>query len=353
LAVTGLSRDVSWGFYLAQLTFLVGVAASAVMVVLPYYLHNYKAFGKLTIIGEFTAVAAVSMCGLFLFVDIGQPMRALNVFLYPSPKSIVFWDSMVLIGYLLINIIVGWRVTEAERNGVKPEAWVYPIIYMSIPWAFAIHTVTAFLYCGLGARGFWLTAIMAPRFLASAFSAGPAFLVLVCLFLRKTTRFDPGKAAIQTLAKIITYGLLANLFFLGCEIFVVFYSGVPGHLSHFQFLYFGLEGHAGLVPWMRSALFLMSGSLVLLIIPATRKNETILAVTCGCLFIGTWIDKGMGLIIGGFVPTPLHEIVDYTPSLYELLIALGIFGIGLLTLTLLLKIAISVKEEQMRPQRLP
>lgn len=352
LAITGLSRDVSWGFYIAQLTFLVGVAASAVMVVLPYYLHNHKEFGKLTIIGEFTAVAAVSMCGLFLFVDIGQPMRAMNVFLYPSPQSIVFWDSLVLIGYLLINIVVGWRVTEAERNGVKPEAWVYPIIYLSIPWAFAIHTVTAFLYCGLGARGFWLTAIMAPRFLASAFSAGPAFLVLVCLILRKTTRFDPGKAAIQTLAKIITYGLLANLFFLGCEIFVVFYSGLPGHLSHFRYLYFGLEGHATLVPWMRSALFLMLGSAVFLIIPATRKNETVLAVTCVCLFIGTWIDKGIGLITGGFVPTPLHQIVDYVPTIPELLIAMGIFGIGLLTLTLLLKIAISVKEEQMQPHSL-
>jgi molybdopterin-containing oxidoreductase family membrane subunit len=124
LGITGLSRDVSWGFYIAQLTFLVGVAASAVMVVLPYYLHDFKEFGKLTIVGEFTAVAAVSMCGLFLFVDIGQPMRALNVFLYPSPKSVVFWDSIVLIGYLFINIIVGWKVTEAERNGVKPESWV-------------------------------------------------------------------------------------------------------------------------------------------------------------------------------------------------------------------------------------
>ncbi len=348
LGVTGLSRDVSWGFYIAQLTFLVGVAASAVMVVLPYYLHDYKALGKLTIIGEFTAVAAVSMCGLFLFVDIGQPMRALNVFFYPSPRSIVFWDSIVLIGYLLINIVVGWRVTEAERNGVKPERWVYPIIYLSIPWAFAIHTVTAFIYCGMGGRGFWLTAIMAPRFLASAFSAGPAFLVLVCLLLRKTTRFDPGREAIQSLAKIITYGLLANLFFLGCEVFVVFYSRLPHHMAHFQYLYIGLEGHATLVPWMWSALFLMLGALMLLVVPTTRKNETVLALACTALFIGTWIDKGIGLVTGGFVPTPLHKVVDYAPTIPELLISLGIFGIGLLMLTVLLKIAISVKEEQMQ-----
>ncbi|NNK85631.1 MAG: polysulfide reductase NrfD, partial [Desulfobacterales bacterium] len=284
LGITGLSRDISWGFYVAQLTFLVGVAASAVMVVLPYYLHNYKEFGKLTILGEFTAVAAVSMCGLFLFVDIGQPMRAFNVFLYPSPQSMVFWDSIVLIGYLFINIIVGWNVIEAERNNVKPQFWVYPLIYLSIPWAFAIHTVTAFLYSGLAARGFWLTAVMAPRFLASAFAAGPAFLILLCFVIRKFAGFDPGKAPIQSLAKIIVYALIANLFFLGCEVFVAFYSKIPEHMDHLTYLYFGLAGHSTLVPWMWTALGLMLFGLIILIIPITRRNETVLSIACLMVF---------------------------------------------------------------------
>jgi molybdopterin-containing oxidoreductase family membrane subunit len=345
LAITGLSRDVSWGFYVAQLTFLVGVAASAVMVVLPYYLHNYKAFGKITILGEFTAVAAVSMCGLFLFVDIGQPLRALNVFLYPSPQSIVFWDSMVLIGYLFLNIIVGWNVIEAERYAAKPQFWVYPLIFLSIPWAFAIHTVTAFLYCGIPGRGFWLTAIMAPRFLASAFAAGPAFLILLCFIIRKFGGFDPGVEPVQTLAKIITYALSANLFFLACEVFVVFYSGIPEHLDHFKYLYAGLDGHNLLVPWMWTALGLMVLALLLFIIPATRRNETSLAVACVVVFIGIWIDKGLGLITGGFVPTPMHRVVDYIPTLPELVISMGIYGIGLLILTVLVKIALMVKQE--------
>jgi len=345
LGITGLSRDVTWGFYIAQLTFLVGVAASAVMVVLPYYLHNYIEFGKLTIIGEFTAVASICMCGLFLFVDIGQPMRALNVFLYPSPQSIVFWDSIVLIGYLLINTVVGWKVTEAERNGVKPESWVYPLIYLSIPWAVAIHTVTAFLYCGLAGRGFWLTAIMAPRFLASAFSSGPAFLILLCLLLKRLSNFDPGSTAIQSLAKIVAYALTANLFFLGCEAFVVFYSGIPEHMDHFRYLYSGLEGRSALVPWMWTALGLMFTALALLIISSTRRNQAILTVACAAVFTGTWIDKGLGLITGGFVPTPLHEIVEYVPTAPELLISLGIYGVGLLILTILIKIAMAVKTE--------
>jgi [DsrC]-trisulfide reductase subunit P len=345
LAVTGLSRDVSWGFYIAQLTFLVGVAASAVMVVLPYYLHNYKVFGQITILGEFTAVASVCMCGLFLFVDIGQPMRALNVFLYPSPKSVVFWDALVLNGYLLLNIIVGWNVLEAERNNVNSQTWVKPLIYLSIPWAFAIHTVTAFLYCGMAGRGYWMTAIMAPRFLASAFSSGPAFLIILCLVIRKVSTFDPGQKAIQALAKIATYGLLANLFFLGCEVFVVFYSGIPEHKVHFQYLYGGLEGHGVLVPWMWAAVLLMVASAVLLVNPITRQHDRTLIVACIALFTGTWIDKGLGLIAGGFIPSPLHKVVDYTPTLIELFISLGIYAIGAFILTILFKIAVGVKSE--------
>ena len=347
LAVTGLSRDVSWGFYIAQLTFLVGVAASAVMVVLPYYLHNYKAFGQITILGEFTAVASVCMCGLFLFVDIGQPMKALNVFLYPSPKSIVFWDALVLNGYLFLNILVGWNVLEAERNDVNSPAWIRPLIYMSIPWAFAIHTVTAFLYCGMPGRGFWLTAIMAPRFLASAFSSGPAFLIILCKIIRKVSTFDPGKKAIQALAKIATYGLLANLFFLACEVFVVFYSGIPEHKAHFQYLYLGLENYGALVPWMWTALILMIVAAMLLVNPITRRNDDVLIVACIALFTGTWIDKGMGLISGGFIPTPLHKTMDYIPTLIELTISLGIYAVGAFILTLLFKIAIGVKRENL------
>ena len=345
LAITGLSRDVSWGFYIAQLTFLVGVAASAVMLVLPYYLHNYKVFGKITIIGEFVAVSSICMCLLFLFVDLGQPMRALNIFLYPTPGSILFWDSIVLFGYLLLNIIIGWNVLEAERNGIAPPRWVKPLIYLSIPWAFAIHTVTAFIYCGLPGRGFWLTAILAPRFLASAFASGPALLILLCMALKKLTRFDPGREAVQTLSKIVTYGLVANLFFLLCEVFVVFYARIPDHMDHFIYLYRGIGGKGVLVPWMWTSVFLMGFALLFLLVPATRTETKTLAIACFMVFSGTWIDKGLGLISGGFIPSPLHQVNEYLPTLPELAISLGIYGVGMLCLTILLKIAISVKKE--------
>ena len=345
LGITGMSRDVSWGFYIAQFTFLVGVAAGAVMVVLPYYLHNYKAFGRITVLGEFLAVASVIMCVLFIFVDLGQPIRIMNVLLHPTPNSVLFWDMIVLNGYLLLNIIIAWKVLEAERNNVAPAHWLKILSYISIPWAVSIHTVTAYLYCGLPGRGFWLTAILAPRFLSSAFAAGPALLILLCMIVRKFTKFDPGKEQIQSLAKVVAYAICVNVFFFLCEVFVVFYSRIPEHMDHLKYLFVGLHGHGALVPWMWASMILMVVSIILLVNPVTRKNETVLLAACIAVFIGTWIDKGLGMISGGFVPNPLHHVNEYIPTIPEVLIAIGIWAIGFLILTVLYKITVTIKQE--------
>lgn len=346
LGITGMGRDVSWGFYIGQFTYLVGVAAAGVMVVLPYYIHHYKAFGRITILAEFMAIGAVTMCLLFILVDLGNPVRMINVILHPTPNSVLFWDMIVLNGYLFLNIFIGWNVLMAERKGSPPPGWVKPFIYLSIPWAISIHTVTAYLYAGLPGRHFWLTAIMAPRFLASAFCAGPALLVLLCLIVKKTTKFDPGKEQIQTLGSIVTYALILNVFFFVCELFTVFYSQIPGHMHHFHYLFFGHEGYGGkLIPLMWLAFACMTAAIILLVVPVTRRNEGILTVACVLTVIGTWIDKGFGLVVGGFVPNPLEKYVTYWPTVPEALITLGVWATGFLVISLLYKVATSVKLE--------
>jgi Ni/Fe-hydrogenase subunit HybB-like protein len=344
LGLTGLHRDVSWGLYIGQFTFLVGVAASAVMLVIPYYLHDFKKFGKIVILGEFLAISAVTMCILFIFVDMGQPMRIMNVVLHPTLNSVMFWDSVVLSGYLAINLLVGWVTLSADRKGVPPPKWIKFFIYLSIPWAVSIHTVTAFLYSGLPARHFWLSAVMAARFLASAFAAGPALLIILSLIVRKVSSFDPGKEPVQAVGKIVTYAMFANVFLLGLEFFTAFYSGIPGHALPFKYLYVGLEGHTELVPLMWTSTILAVLALVLLVFPQLRKKESLLAFACVSLFISLWIDKGFGLIIGGFVPNPFEEVHPYWPTMPEALITLGVWAIGLLVLSMLYKIAVSVRE---------
>lgn len=345
LGITGMSRDVSWGLYIAQFTFLVGVAASAVMLVLPYYLHDYKAFGKITVMGEFLAVAAVIMCVLFIFVDLGQPSRVMNILLYPSPSSILFWDMIVISGYLLINIITGWVILSCNRNEIPPPRWVKPLIYLSIPWAISIHTVTAFIYAGLPGRSFWLTAIMAPRFLASAFASGPALLIIFCLILKRFGRFDAGTKAIDAMSKIVAYALAVSIFFVLVEIFTVFYSGLPEHEAHFIYLFAGLDGNHNLVPWMWTSTVLAFGAMLMLLIPKIRRSEGLLAVACIAVFVSLWIEKGLGLVITGFVPSPLEAITPYVPTGTEIGITLGVWAVGFLIVTLFYQIFVAVRGE--------
>ncbi|MDN5347212.1 MAG: hypothetical protein PWP65_776 [Clostridia bacterium] len=346
LTITGMSRDVSWGLYIGQFTFLVGVAASAVMVVLPYYLHNVKVFGKITVLGEFLAVSAIIMCMLFIFVDLGKPMRILNMILYPTPNSIMFWDMVVLSGYLLLNIVIGWKVLECEHQSVTPPHWTKILTYISIPWAVSIHTVTAFLYAGLPGRHYWLTAIMAARFLASAFASGPALLILLSYIVRRFSKFDPGKEAIQKLAAIVTYAMIVSVFFVGLEFFTAFYSRAPEHgMYTLQYLFAGLDGYSKLVPLMWLFAVLAVVALILLINPKTRSNDSGLKIACVATFVSLWIEKGLGLVVGGFIPNPFERVTEYAPTVPEVLITLGVWAVGFLLLTILYKIAVSVKEE--------
>jgi molybdopterin-containing oxidoreductase family membrane subunit len=342
LGLTGMSRNVSWGLYIGQFTFLVGVAASAVMVVLPYYLHSHKEFARMAILGEFLAVASVTMCMMFIMIDMGRPMRVFNVILYPQFHSVMFWDMVSLAGYLVLNATITYFTLRAEQADVHYPHWVKYIILLSIPWAISIHTVTGFLYSGLPGRLGWRTAIMAPRFLASAFAAGPALLILLCLLLRRQTGYDVGKKAINGLAVIVTYAMIINTFFILMEFFTAMYSDVPDLTSDFNDLYLG-AAHTSLLPWGRTSLILMAAALVFLLIPRLRHNEKGLVAACILVFSSLWVDKGVCMVVGGFIPSPLGTITRYVPTLPEIIITVGVWAVGALMVTVFYKIALSVR----------
>jgi Ni/Fe-hydrogenase subunit HybB-like protein len=347
IGLTGMSRSVAWGLYIGQLTFLVGIAASAVMVVLPYYLHDYKAFGKITLFGEFLAIGSVCMIPLFVLVDLGQPGRLMNLFLHPSLNSMLFWDTVVIFGYLIINVIISRVMYESERKDVAPPTWIKYFIFLSIPWAISIHTVTAFLYAGLEGRPFWLTAILAPRFLASAFAGGPSVLILLLLILKKFTTFDPGTKALNKLSQIVAYAMVINVFFIGLEFFTGLYSDMPHHLHHFEFMYFGVHGEMttlSALMWISALLSIVTVGL--LVYPKTRKNHDLLGYIAIGVVIALWLEKGYALVVVGQTPDQTGHLVMYTPSLNEIAITFGIYAIGGLIITVLFKVGLSIRESK-------
>lgn len=351
MGMTGMGRDLTWGLYISQFTFLVGVAAGGLMLVLPYYIHSYKDFGRMTILGEFLAIGALIICLMFIMADIGQPLRGLNMVFHPTPNSMLFWDMVVLWGYLILNALCGWVILTAEKKGVKPPKWIYIFVYISIPFAVSIHTVTAMLYCGLPGRHFWLTAITAPRFLASAFAAGPALIVIACYIMKRVANFDVGEKPIKKVTVIIMYAALINAFFVLLEFFVGWYSNIPGHKHSLQYLFFGLEHHGhvynNLVLFMWAAVLALVAGLGMLAYMKIKDCfcETMTMVSCALIFFALWADKGLGFVFGGLVVNPLHDIVEYYPTFNEIMIAIGIWSTGALIVTLLYKIAIKVDAE--------
>ena len=352
LIVANLSDQVSWGVYIANFTFLVGVAASAVLLVFPTYILHNKDTKQVVLIGELLAFSAVVMCLLFIIADLGRPDRVIHMLPFFGrlnfPVSVLAWDVVVLNGYLFLNLHVPGYLLYKKYKNEEPNKWLYvPFVLISVFWAVSIHTVTAFLYSGLGGRPFWNTAVLAPRFLVSAFAGGPAILMIVFALINAFTNFPVRDQIFDLLKKILMIFLPINLFLFGSEIFKEFYTD-NAHTISMQYLFFGIHGHGMLRRYIWSSLILSIISLVIIFTPKLRSNQQVLLAGCFMTIVAIWIEKGMGLIIPGFIPTPLGDLVEYTPSLVEFFVSLGIWAFGALLFTILAKVAIAIQTGELR-----
>jgi len=342
LVTTGMTDQVSWGLYIANFTYLVGLAAAAAMLVIPVYVYRNLHLHDVVIFGELLAVAVIVMCLLFVTVDLGRPDRFLHLlWRFNFPISMLTWDVIALNGYLLLNLhICGYLIYCAYR-GRKPSKMFYvPFVFIAIVWAVSIHTVTAFLYVGLGGRPFWNSAIIAPRFLASAFAAGPAFIILTLQIVRHYTHHRVSDDALLTLRRIVQVAMLINIFLLACEVFTEFYTD-SRHVVSSRYLYFGWHGRHALVPWIWTAVGMNLLATLLWLLPVSRSLK-LLNLACVLSIVGIWIEKGMGLIVPAFIPTPLGEIVEYTPTAWEIMVCVGIWAFGLLLYTIFVRVSVPV-----------
>jgi Ni/Fe-hydrogenase subunit HybB-like protein len=344
LIMTNMRDPVSWGFYIGSFAFLVGVAAAAVVLVIPAYVYDWKPIKEIAIIGELLAISAVVMALLFVIVDLGRPDRFWHLMPFLGklnfPVSLLAWDVLVLNGYLILNFVIATHIlysTFIKKDYSK--TFVLPLLLFSIPLAVSIHTVTAFLFNGLPARPFWNSAILAPRFLTSAFCSGPAIILIILQMLRRYTKLEIKIEAIWKIAELMAYAMFINLFLFGAEMFREYYSGTH-HLSYFQYLFSGLHGKTAIVPYAWTALTFNVLAFFIFLIPATRKNPVTLNIGLVMAYIGVYFEKGISLIIPGFTPSTLGEIYEYGPSRVELQVSLGVFGIGFLIFTLMMKVAI-------------
>jgi Ni/Fe-hydrogenase subunit HybB-like protein len=346
LIVTNMKDQVSWGLYIANFTYMVGVAAAAVLLVIPAYIYHFKPIKEIVVLGELFAASAIVVALLFVFADLGRLDRAWHMMPVIGwmnfPASLLAWDVIFLNGYLVLNLFIPvYLLVHFYYRKEPPKSFIVPFILLSIPWAVGIHTVTAFLYNGLAARPFWNASILAPRFLASAFCSGPALVILMFQVIRKVSKIEIENMALFKVAELMAYAMFLNLFLLAAEVFKEFYSNTV-HIAPMKYLFEGLHGHNGLVPWIWAGLLMNVTAFFLFLVPATRERIRTLNIGCFLIITGVWIEKGPGFVIPGFVPDPLGEIYDYVPNLTEIMVTLAIVATGLLVFTLLMKVAIPI-----------
>lgn len=347
LVVTGMSDQVSWGFYIANFAFLVGIAAGAVLLVIPAYIFHRADVKTVVLLGEGLAVAAVIGAMLFVTVDLGRPDRFWHLIPFIGnlnfPTSMLAWDVLVLTTYLGLNLAIPLYVHYCHYQGREPVLKAYfPVVVLSIFVAISIHTVTAFLFSANTARPLWNNALLGPRFIATAFVSGPALIILVLQAVRRWTAYPVPQSVLDMLALIMTFALQISLFFVGAELFTDFYNETA-HAASMRYLYFGLEGLGALRPWIWTALVLNVTAVLILSIHALRRRTLTLNIACVLAFVGIWIEKGMGLVVPGFIPTPLGEVFEYTPSWVELGVTLGIWSLCALIFTLLARASIAIE----------
>jgi molybdopterin-containing oxidoreductase family membrane subunit len=355
LITTHLTDEVSWGAYIANFTYLVGVAAAAVLLVTAAYVYHNEAVHEIVLIGELMAFSALVMCLLFISVDLGRPDRFWHIIPFLGrlnfPRSILAWDVVVLNGYILLNMhIPGYLLYSMYRGKTAQSKYYLPFVFLSIFWAVSIHTVTAFLYSGLGGRPFWNSAILAPRFLVGAFTCGPAILILAFSVINHfNDNFKIKEAVFTLLKKILSFTMPLNLFLLFCELFKEFYTDSL-HVISAKYLFFGLEGHNKLVPYIWTAIIFNIFSAIVYTTPLKEKRALLL-FTCLLTIFGTWVEKGMGLIIPAFIPSILGDVVEYSPSVGEFWVSAGIWSFGVLLFSVNTKICIAIMTGKLREKK--
>jgi Ni/Fe-hydrogenase subunit HybB-like protein len=347
LIATHMTDQVSWGLYIANFTFLVGMAAAAVLLVIPSYIYQFKPIKEIVVLGELFAASSIIMAILFVMVDLGRLDRFWHMIPFLGsmnfPRSLLAWDVVVLNGYLFLNLLISFYLLVTFYYRKEPNwKFILPFILLSVPWAVAIHTVTAFLYNGLAARPFWNASILAPRFLASAFCSGPAIIIIIFQIIRRVSTITIEDSALFKIAELMAYAIFLNLFLLGAEVYKEYYSGTV-HIAPLKYLLEGLHNHRYLVPWIWAAMSMNVIAFFIFLIPQARKRISTLNFGCVLIIIGVWIEKGPGFVIPGFIPDPLGEIHEYIPNLVELMVSFGIWAAGFLIFTLLLKVAIPIE----------
>ncbi|NHM16077.1 polysulfide reductase [Eggerthellaceae bacterium zg-887] len=347
---TGMRNLNSWGLYITSFMFFVGLSAGGLIISSVPEAFGIKGFGGISKVAVMSSIACtVAAIGLVV-VDMGQPTRVWELFVYSNIGSPLMWDIIVLGTYLVLSCVYLWAQVRADAGKVSHKA-LRVISGVALVCAVLVHSVTAWIFGLQQGREMWHTALLAPWFVSSALVCGTALVMVVAMALRKAGYLKLDQSYMVKLAKLLGAFVMIDLYFFGCDLLTeAFPAGsgaevvamlITGPLaSYFWIEVIGCAVCAIIcfVPSLRTNTLLVIGAL-LAIVGIFCKRVQLLAGGFQIANLGyagpltnmahpAW-DSGLSGIYGSLV---------YWPTPLEFGVTLGVVALGVLVFLLGIKL---------------
>ena len=349
LVQTGMRNLDNWGLYMAMFMFFVGLSAGGLIISSVPKAFGMAGFGGISKVAVWTSICATVAAIAFVMVDLGNPLRVWELFVYSNLGSPLMWDVIVLFTYLILSVVYLWAQTRAEQGKVSATA-LRAVSVIALVCAVLVHSVTAWIFGLQQSHEMWHTALLAPWFVSSALVCGTGLVLVMCLALRKSgyVAFEDGNMA--KLAKMLGAFILVDLYFFGCDLLTAGYPQAAG-AEVVEMLTAG-----PLAPFFWGEVVCCVLAAVICFVPSLRKPGAV--AVAGILAILGILFKRVQIIVGGFqianldypgVMTPYtatnwegtlaqaYEGLVYAPTMIEFGVALGVVGLACLLLFLGLK----------------
>ena len=375
LGVTNMSNMFNWGLYIALFAFLVGTAAGGMIISSSIYLFNInelKPFGK---IASLSAFACACGAGAMVLVDLGSIQNILNIFAHPNFRSPLVWDVVVISCYIVLTFLSvyfqlmpdckregiwffngGIKKKSAEEVDATSKKWSRRVALIALPFAIAIHTVTALIFATQGSQEWWNTAVLPPDFIAMAVASGGAVVLILAIAFSGKGTFQDNLPGYRIICKIIAVALAVDFFFVAMELILIAWNGGEASMEVLSALFgsygllyaieiilpaiamvmfFTAKGTAAGTPVITGAIFVLAGTLVhrlMLLYPAFSTSNVGFDILGANGFFHWLYPVSVGRLSDGMAFATTYS---YIPSGMEFAVSLLPIGLVLLILAIM------------------
>ncbi len=360
LLMTGMRDMVSWGYYIFNFVFWIGVSHVGALISAILRLTHAGWRTPVTRIGELITISALMIGASMIFIDLGRPDRVLNLILYGRFQSPLTWDVIGVTTYLIGSffylylpsipdfalmrdrlrrgtsvikwkiyafLAVGWRGTPEQREWLDNAQRIMTV--MIIPIAVSVHTVVSFVFA-MTLRPGWDSTVLAPNFVIGALFSGIGSVVVVMAILRKCYHLEEylTDKHFRNMSYLLLVLLFAYFYFVLVEYFTVGYKLRVEEKHLLNLLLFGKNA-----TWYW--FFFVSAFVVPAFLLLFQRGPTILRIaTAGLLInVGMWVKRFVIIIPALEVPLmPVEfEFGAYSPSWVEIsIVVAGFAGFALI-----------------------